>query len=125
MAFLAVLLLYGCASGENTPEGDSPRTVTFEGRPYFVSCSEVHPSRLGEPVDAIYDPAVRFRGANIAFESRAIVGFDRSEAIALSFGSERRCGKNLGLWTAATSRDLAYYDQARQIEILEAVGSPP
>ena len=128
-AWLLVALLsgpafLGCSQNRGSQEGDAPRTVTFQGKLFYASCTAVHQDRLGEPVDAIYDYAVRFPGANVQFESRAIIGFDRSEAIALWFAMPSLCrDEGPAYWTAATSQDVTF--RPRQIEILEEVGTPP
>ena len=65
---LALVLLAACSE---KPDASGPLLITFQGASYDVSCTEVHPARIGDPID-VQNESERF-GQDHVVGGRTIV----------------------------------------------------
>ncbi|HEX2294772.1 MAG TPA: hypothetical protein VHN37_05625 [Actinomycetota bacterium] len=87
-AAVVAALLGACGGHEAcADEADCPRTVSFEGRDYVVSCEAVPRRLAGDPVD-VTDDDERELGPAYGVDGYELRGVDPEEAIVVDFEQE-------------------------------------
>jgi len=120
---LGALALAVLVAGCSRQGGDGPILIEFSGDDYIVYCSRVADDRIGDPVEIDYS-GNRF-GEGSRAHGRTIVGFDRTEVLAVSF-DKPKCDEPIGGWLAAINRRTVRVDEVQQIldQILPTEASP-